>query len=181
MMLNKLLGFLGGFKTKIIIVVVAILACYGGYLYVYTSGYNAGVGYVSEQVKIEKAKWEASINTLQKQHESQIAKLNAQHDSKIKQLNNQISKLKKDPTIITKYMNPKDNISEGFVVWHNRCALGEPLDTFLPAPTTNKYTIGDVANQVAINYNNCNICIDRLTKLQAIVNDYIKKQAEVVK
>lgn len=89
-MLSKLLGFLGGFKTKIIIIVVAVLACYGGYRYVYNTGYNAGVGYISEQVKIEKAKWEASINTLQKQHESEIAKLNAQHNSKVNQLNKQI-------------------------------------------------------------------------------------------
>lgn len=180
-MLSKLLSFLGGFKTKIIIGAVVLMACYSGYKYVYYTGYNAGAGYVSEQVKIEKAKWEASINTLQKQHESEIAKLNAQHNSKVNQLNKQIDKLKKNPTIITKYMDPKDNISEGFVVWHNRCALGEPLDTFLPAPTTNKYTIGDVANQVAINYNNCNKCIDRLTKLQQIVNDYISKQNQAVK
>ena len=46
-MLSKLLGFLGGFKTKIIIIVVAVLACYGGYRYVYNTGYNAGVGYIS--------------------------------------------------------------------------------------------------------------------------------------
>lgn len=89
-MFNKLLNFLGGFKTKIIIGAVVLLACYGGYKCIYNTGYNAGVGYISEQVKIEKAKWEASINTLQKQHESEIAKLNAQHNSKVNQLNKQI-------------------------------------------------------------------------------------------
>ena len=81
---------MGGFKTKIIIGAVVLLACYGGYKCIYNTGYNAGVGYISEQVKIEKAKWEASINTLQKQHETEIAKLNAQHNSKVNQLNKQI-------------------------------------------------------------------------------------------
>ena len=179
-MIGKIFSLVGGFKVKIVIVCLLVLSIYGGYKYVYNSGYNAGVVFVNDQVKVEKAKWEASINQLQKQHETQISKLNTQHAYRVAQLNKQIDKLKKNPTIITKYFNPKDNVSEGFVVWHNRCALGEPLDTFLPSPTTNEYTIGDVANKIAVNYNTCNQCIDRLTKLQAIFNDYIEKQNKVI-
>lgn len=175
-----MLAWLTGTKLKLLIVIATGIVCVTGYKYIYNSGYDAGVLFVSDQVRVEKAKWEASINTLQKQHEAEIAKLNAQHDNTIRRLNDQIDTLKKNPTIITKYMNPSDPVSEGFIVWHNRCAKGQPLNTFLPAPTTNKYTIGDVANHVAINYNNCNKCIDRLTKLQAIVNDFIEKQNKAI-
>ncbi len=179
-MFGKLVDLVGGTKAKIVVALLVVVGCYGGYKWIYNTGYQQGVDVVTNQVRDERIQWEAKIATLQAQHNTAIATLNQQHKDRLNTLQHQLDALN-DQRLQDKYFDPSTLISNGFVVWHNRCANGAPLNNFITEIPSGKYTVKDVANSVAINYNNCNVCIDRLTKLQTIVKQFIEKQNQVTK
>ena len=43
-----------------------------------------------------------------------------------------------------------------------------------------EYTESDLANTIAVNYSNCNICSERLDALQKIIKQYQQNQSQVI-
>jgi len=90
--------------------------------------------------------------------------------------------------VVTQYVDrfiPSKNqctIPEGFVELHNRSASGQSLDTspISPEKPSNR-TLSNVASTVAENYYRYNELVARLNALQALVNEYQKKQKELTK
>lgn len=171
-------------KGKIIGAVVVVAALFFIGTHIYNTGYDNGVLYVNSQVAEQKAQWEQQIRDLQISHDVQLATLTQKHNDEVQSLNKQIETLKQHPTIITKYVTD-NRISNGVALIHDRSVNRVPLSMMIPdnvnVNESSNYTEADLANTIAINYNRCNVCIDRLTTLQQIIRQYQQKQTEAIK
>lgn len=178
-MLNVIMSI----KGKLIAAAVAVLCVAIGCWFLYNKGYNAGVDYVNSQVQSQRDSWIAEVQQLQSQHDKQVIELQTKYKTDIQQLNKQITTLKNNPKIIEKYIPEYIGVPSTFVLLHDRCALGQPLDTMIIDSALNpqNYTLTDVGNTIAYNYNICNQCITKLTTLQTIVKQYIDKQQRLIK
>lgn len=167
-------------KTALIAIVVAVVGLTGLGYWIYDTGYDNGANYVNTQVQLERDKWQQTINQLQSANDVQIATITENHRHQIAELNKQIETLKKNPQVITEYVPVTSNLTNGFVLLHDRAATNIPLYTMLPPNfESNKqsdYTTTDLANTITTNYNTCNQCIEKLTALQAIVKQYQQRQ-----
>lgn len=169
-------------KGKIIACAVVMICVATGCWFLYNKGYDAGVDYVNDLVQSQRDSWIAEVQQLQSQHDQQVVQLQTKYNYDIQQLNKQIATLKDNPKIIEKYIPQYIGVPSTFVLLHDRCALGQPLDTMIIDSALNpqNYTLTDVGNTIAYNYNICNQCITKLTTLQLIVKQYIEKQQAMI-
>ena len=168
----------------IILAVVGAIAIVGAIGWgSYNVGYDNGVQYVQNEVTKQKQDWEKQINDLQQAHNIQLATLTQQHKDSVANLNKQIETLKKHPKIITKYVTD-NKISNGITLIHDRSVNKVPLSTMIPdnidVNQVSEYSETDLANTLAINYSNCNICVERLDALQKIIKQYQQNQSQVI-
>ena len=79
--------------------------------------------------------------------------------------------------MLDQYVTIEENatLPVGFVEFHDRLVLNVPVNTFRK-PTKGKYTLRDLMNVLAKNYTMCHADQAKLANLQAIVNDFIRKQ-----
>ena len=162
---------------------VAVGLLFAGW-WIYDSGYDNGVAYVNETVANERIQWQAKINELQANNDTTVATITANHKTTVEQLNKQIETLKANPKIVTKYITKTTpcTVTNGFALLHDRAATNVPLTTMVPdnVDQPSEYSLDDVANTVAINYHDCNVCLDRLKALQEIIKQYQNKQQQAI-
>lgn len=171
-------------KLKIIAIVLSVIATITAGAWIYNTGYDNGVTYINQQVTLQKQQWEQQVSQLQTQHNATIASITEQHKFEIDQLNKQIKTLKEHPKIVTKYVDRAVPITKGLELLHDRAVTKVPLYAMLPdgfdinAPSD--CSSSDFANTIVDNYNTCNQCIERLTALQRIVQQYQQKQNQII-
>ena len=164
--------------------VIVVFLCGGSY-FLYNKGYQNGVQFVEAQVAELNKEHELKIEQLQKQHNEYVQSIELKYTYQVGQLNEQVAELEKNKTLYDKYIgtyipsNQYNYVPNGFVLWHDRAAKGERLDKIVlqdQLDNPSKYTFNDTMYAVGYNYTQANVCFTKLTSLQNIVKDYMKKQ-----
>lgn len=165
---------------KILIGIVLCVICCGT---IYTKGKSDGARLMEDKLNSERLNWTAQIETQKKQFRTEVDKVQKEYLTKEHKLKAQIKSLKDNPKVITKYISVDDNtkLPYGLILWHDRLVMNTPLNQFLPdAVPLKDYTMYDLSNTLAYNYNTCNECMNKLTALQEIVKQYMEKQNKVI-
>lgn len=146
----------------------------------YYTGYSNGKQSVEDRVNAANVEWQAKLDKLQHQYDIDVAKIQSDHHIEVEKFKQQISNIKANPKIITKYVTDTDTVPYGFVLLHDRCVKGVPLNTMIDELGVKKsYKLTDVSNVIAYNYSQCNIAFARLNALQTVVKNYIEKQEKL--
>lgn len=176
-----------GLKSKALIIAVGVAVAISVIVGAYVKGRIDGRSIVTAEYAAEKASWERLIASQQKGHEVVVAEIKADFQSQLDKYQEQITKLQDNPKIVTRIVNryvPVETactIPQGFVDLHNLSASGSTLegDPQNASKPTDK-TLADVGAVVAENYYQCNAVIAQLNALQQIVNDFQRRQSELI-
>lgn len=159
-------------KNIILGIVVGILALGGSYFV----GYNSGVTDTNLEVKAEREAWESRVHALEESHKAEVVRIREELAVENTKLQAQLDALK-DANVLDQYVTIEENatLPVGFVEFHDRLVLNVPVNTFRKPPK-GKYTLRDLMDVLAKNYTMCHTDQAKLANLQAIVNDFIRKQ-----
>jgi len=172
-------------NLKIFAILGVVIASIFGCRYLYNKGYDNGVAEITAKITAEKIQWEKKVSELQNDNDRKIELIEKEYAQKVTTLNSEIDKLRKNPKVIKQYIPIDSNISKGTVLLHDRLACGVGINEVIPddidVSLESEYGVTDLVNTVAVNYNNCNQCIEKLTTLQTIVKQFMEKQQKLLK
>lgn len=170
--------------TMYLVLSGVVLGLLGGVGYrLYDYGYNAGASAIQTELVAQRQEWESRIAASQLEVDNLSRSIELNYVPEQKRLKAQISSLKKNPKVVTKYVPVETKITEGVRIWHDRAVRGENLSLMIDGDALKEspYTMQDLCSLIAINYNNCNECMLKLKSLQTIVKTYIAEQEALKK
>lgn len=151
---------------------------------VYVKGRQDGANLTELKYSAQRQEWEAKLH----QAELDILATNNMivndYIEEAAKVQAEINRLSKRPKIVYKYISKRVNVPvpKGFVELHNIAAKGEHIGKPSPGadqPSDKKLT--DVVSVIATNYYQCNAEKAQLKALQAVVDNFQKKQKELLK
>lgn len=166
------------FYVSVALAVVLIL------LSVYAKGRQDGANLTELKYSTQRQEWEAKV----RQAEADILATNTMivndYIEEAAKVQAEMDRLSKRPKIVYKYIPSKVNVQvpKGFVELHNIAAKGEHIGK--PSPGADQLSdkkLTDVVSVVATNYYQCNAEKAQLTALQAVVDNFQKKQKGLLK
>lgn len=167
---------IGGSTIKVILLsAAAVFAILYG---TYNFGYKNGVTEVSQTIAAERVVWESKVKNVETEFNNYKIELEAKHKTEVSEYEKQITALRDNPKIVTKYITKEVPVPCTFELLHNRLVDGTPINTMIPDGYTcsKDYSLSDFSNVLITNYSNCRLAMQRLEALQKIVKDYQEKQ-----
>lgn len=174
-------------KTYIIIAAVVAIPLIASFTYM--QGRSSGKAEIQAKYDEAKLQWEGAIRLAQLAHEDSIKELHESYQQSVALYKRELDRLKRQPPkvvekIVEVYIpiEVDNTVPKGFVELHNTAAKGLPLsDSIDNASEPSDKKLSDVGKTVASNYYQCLVDQQRLESLQLLVEQFMKKQQELIK
>ncbi len=145
----------------------------------YIKGRSDGHALAAAQTASAQAEWQTKIADLQYNHARKNDLIREEYNKTADDLRDQLATLKKNPTIVTRYIPAKVDsiVPKGMVALHNRAATGASLaDDVIDAETPSQTKLSIFGSVVTENYLVCSEEKKRLSALQEVVKSYQEQQ-----